>query len=256
MLLRTNPLKPKLAGQDFVLGTFLEIPSPQLVELLGLAGFDFVIIDREHAAITLAQTEELIRASLSTGISALVRVPACEPVAIRQPLDMGAAGIHVPQIGSAEMARLAVRSALFHPRGERGLQPFVRAASYRAGGAAEFLASANDSIAIVLHIEGEQGVRDLDRILAVEGVDCAFIGPYDLSQSLGVPGQVKHPRVREKIAEAVAGARAAGKRVGIYADDAATALEWRALGVTYLAVSMDAALFLSGARQIVQGIKS
>jgi 4-hydroxy-2-oxoheptanedioate aldolase len=253
--LRRNSLKRKLQDQDCVIGTFLEIPSPQLVELLGLAGFDFVIIDREHGTIDLAQTEDLIRASLSTGISPLVRVAACDPVLVRQPLDMGAGGIHVPQIGSVESAALAIRSARFHPLGERGLQPFVRAASYRAHPTAEFLAQANRDIVLIFHIEGKEGVEALDGIMALDGMDVAFLGPYDLSQSLGVPGQVKHPRVREKMLEVVEKCKAAGSCVGTYCDDIETAREWRRLGVRYLAVSIDAAIFLRGAEAIVREVR-
>jgi 4-hydroxy-2-oxoheptanedioate aldolase len=255
MRLKFNSLKSRLRTQDYVLGTFLEIPSPQLVELLGLAGFDFFIVDREHGSIDLAQCEELIRASLSTDISPMVRVSSADEVIVRQPLDMGAAGIHVPQVNSLDAANTALRGALFHPVGERGLQPFVRAASYRSYGAAEFFREANSEVVTVFHIEGRRGVEALDGILALEGLDVVFIGPYDLSQSLGVPGQVKHPAVREKMLEVIEKTRTSGKVVGTYCDDAAAALEWKALGVRYLAVSIDAALFLTGARDMVSAIR-
>ncbi|HYW45389.1 MAG TPA: aldolase/citrate lyase family protein [Bryobacteraceae bacterium] len=254
--LRTNSLRAKMSSQEFVIGTFLEIPSPTLVELLGLAGFDFVVIDREHGCIGLRDTEELIRASLSTGISPMVRVPTCEPAAIAAPLDMGAAGVHVPQISSAEMARAAVRSCKYHPLGERGLQPYVRAASYRAYETSEYLAEANKDTCVVAHIEGQAAVADLDAILQVEGLDVAFIGPYDLSQSLGVPGQVRHSRVREAIADCIRMARGVDKRVGTYCDDVETALEYRNWGVSYLTVSIDAHIFLSSARCMVSKLRS
>ncbi len=254
-VLRDNSLKRKIAEQEFVLGTFLEVPSPQLVEILGLAGFDFVVIDREHGSIDLGQTEDLIRACLSTQISPVVRVAECDPVLIRQPLDMGAAGIHVPQIGSVESAALAIRSSRFHPGGDRGLQPFVRAASYRACPTPDYLARANRDTAMIFHIEGKEGVDALDGILALDGADVAFLGPYDLSQSLGVPGQVKHPVVREKMIEVVEKGKAAGKCIGAYCDDIGTAREWRSVGVRYLAVSIDAAIFLRGAEAIVRGLR-
>ena len=152
-----------------------------------------MVVDREHGAIDLKDTENLIRAGHSTDISVLVRVPSCEPAAISQPLDMGAAGIHVPQIETAEMAELAVNSSKYHPLGDRGLQPYVQSASYGARGAANYLAAANHDPLIVLQVEGKQGVANLDAILNVEGIDVAFIGPYDLSQSLGFPGQLRHP---------------------------------------------------------------
>ncbi len=255
-VLRNNSLKRKLSERDFVLGTFLEIPSPQLVEILGLAGFDFVVIDREHGTIDLQQTEDLIRACLSTEISPIVRVAGCDPVLIRQPLDMGAAGVHVPQIGSVESAALAIRSSCFHPRGDRGLQPFVRAASYRAYPTAVYLERTNGDTAMIFHIEGKQGVDALDGILALDGTDVAFLGPYDLSQSLGVPGQVKHPMVREKMIEVVEKGKAAGKCIGAYCDDIDTAREWRTAGVRYLAVSLDAGIFLRGAEAVVRGLRA
>jgi len=253
--LRTNSLKKKLDLAPFVVGTFLEIPSPQLIELLGLAGFDFVVIDCEHGAIDLKDTAQLIRASLSTEISPLVRVPTCEPVAVRQPLDMGAVGIHVPQIGSAAMAQLAVRSAKFFPKGERGLQPFVRAASYHSYSTSDYLNAANEDTAIVLHLEGTRGVSSIDEIFKVEGFDVAFLGPYDLSQSLGIPGQVKDPRILATMREMVQKAQPVGVRIGTYCDDVETALEYRELGVTYLTISIDAFIFLSSARDMVSRLK-
>jgi 4-hydroxy-2-oxoheptanedioate aldolase len=250
--LRTNSLKHKLRTRDFVLGTFLEIPSPALVELLGLAGFDFVVIDREHGAIDLNDTEDLIRASLATDISAMVRVPVCELAAIRQPLDMGAAGLHIPQVDSAQMAAQAIQSSKYFPSGDRGLQPFVRSASYRNYGTADYLAESNRDSLIVAQIEAGQGVSNVESILAVEGVDVAFVGPYDLSQSLGVPGEVAHPKVRDAMAETASRCRAAGKWAGTFCDDPETAIHFRNLGFSYLAVSIDAFIFLSAARSIVE----
>ncbi len=253
--LRKNSLNAKLATQDFVVGTFLEIPSPQLVEILGLAGFDFVIIDREHGTIDLSQTEDLIRACLATDLSPLVRVAECDPILIRQPLDMGAAGVHVPQIGSTEAAAAAIRASRFYPDGDRGMQPYVRSASYRSYPTAEYLAEANRDTTMVFHIEGQDGLDALDGILALEGTDVAFIGPYDLSQSLGLPGQIDHPKVREKMLEVVGRAKSASKCIGMFCDNLEAAREWRRMGVRYLAVSIDAAIFMRAAREIVQGLQ-
>jgi 4-hydroxy-2-oxoheptanedioate aldolase len=250
--LRSNSLRTKLEARDFVLGTFLEIPSPALVELLGLAGFDFVVIDREHGAIGVSDTEDLIRASLTTDISAMVRVPMCESSAIRQPLDMGAAGLHIPQIDSAQMAAHAIQSSKYFPNGNRGLQPFVRSASYRNYATSEYLAESNRESLIVAQVEAGDGVLSVESILAVEGVDVVFIGPYDLSQSLGVPGDVAHPKVREAMAETASLCRAAGKWAGTFCDDPETAIHYRNLGFSYLTVSIDAFIFLSAARSIVQ----
>ncbi len=253
--LRVNSLKKKLDSQEFVAGTFLEIPSAAVVELLGLAGFDFVVIDREHGPIGLRDTENLIRAGLSTGISVVVRPPNIDPFAIAQPLDWGAAGVQVPQIASVEMARQVVCSSKYHPLGMRGLQPCVRAASYRAYETAEYLSNANEDGVVVVQVEGVEGIENLDSILKVDGLDVVFIGPYDLSQALGIPAQVRDPRVHESMAGAVRLAQKTGKRIGTYCDDAETALQYRELGITYLTISIDACIFLSGARSIISKLR-
>jgi 4-hydroxy-2-oxoheptanedioate aldolase len=253
--LKKNWLKPKLASQPYVLGTFVELPSPQIVEILGLAGFDFIVIDGEHGAIPLDKMEEMVRAAAGTGICPLVRVPQPDSVSVRLPLDLGAVGVHVPQIESTQLAETALRGARFYPQGERGMQPYVRAASYRAYPTSEYLAESNREVTTVLHIEGRGGLDAIDRILELDGVDVAFVGPYDLSQALGIPGQVDDPRIGAAIREVV---QKAGDRVvvGTYADTADRALEWIAAGVRYLTVSCDAGILRSAAAGVVNSVRS
>jgi 4-hydroxy-2-oxoheptanedioate aldolase len=248
-------LRQRLQAGEFVLGTFLELPSPPLVEMLAIAGFDFVIIDREHGSIDLGAAENLVRAAEAAGIAPIVRVPENNTVAVRQPLDMGAAGTQVPQVGSKEEAERVVQAATFAPTGDRGLQPFVRGARYGADGAAAFMHRANRDALLVVHIEGERGAANLPGILEVDRIDVLFIGPYDLSQSLGVPGQVEHPLVEAKVREIVALARAASKCVGIFCDSPARVRKWRALGVQYTALSIDAMIFLNACRDLVRQVK-
>ena len=253
--LRSSLLKRKLRDQKCVLGTFLGIPSPVVVELAGLAGFDFVVIDCEHSAIDLKDAENLIRAGHSTQISVLVRVAKCDSHLISQPLDMGAAGVHVPQIESPEMAKMAVSAARYHPLGSRGLQPYVRSASYRAYETAEYLTTANEDALLVAQIEGQKGIANLESILKVAGLDIVFFGPYDLSQSLGIPGQVRNPRVLDMVKSAIGIARESGKNVGIYCDDVETAMEYLGIGVSYLVVGIDTGIFLSAARSLMDRLR-
>ena len=254
-MLRRNSLKQKLSSQPYVIGTFLETPSPYLVEMLGLAGFDFVIIDREHGPIDLAATEHLIRASLATDMAAVVRVPQCDPVSIRQPLDMGATAVQIPQIESAALARLAARSCYFHPHGDRGVQPFVRAASFRLLGAKPYFELTDADTAIIVHIEGAGGVAEIDEILAVERLDVIFLGPYDLSQALGVPGQTSHPLVQSTMEAVIRKTRAAGKIAGCYCDSAESAAAMGRLGVQYLAVGIDVKIFLEAASDLTRRLR-
>lgn len=254
-MLRRNSLKQKLSSQPYVIGTFLETPSPYLVEMLGLAGFDFVIIDREHGPIDLAATEHLIRASLATDMAAVVRVPQCDPVSIRQPLDMGATAVQIPQIESAALARLAARSCYFHPHGDRGVQPFVRAASFRLLGAKPYFELTDADTAIIVHIEGAGGVAEIDEILAVERLDVIFLGPYDLSQALGVPGQTSHPLVQSTMEAVIRKTRAAGKIAGCYCDSVESAAGMGRLGVQYLAVGIDVKIFLEAASDLTRRLR-
>lgn len=254
--LRTNSLKRKLKEKNCVIGTFVEIPAPAIIEMLGLAGFDFAVIDREHGPIDRNECEQLIRAGLSSDISVLVRVSGHDAATMAQPLDQGAAGIHVPHVTSAEMARFAVQATRYHPLGDRGIQPYVRAASYRSFSTAEYLATANDETLLVAQVEGTEGIANLESILCVEGIDVAFVGPYDLSQSLGIPGQVWDPRVRDAISSAVRLARQSGKRIGTYCDDPELATEYRQIGVSYLTVNIDAGMFLAGARNLMAKLQS
>jgi 4-hydroxy-2-oxoheptanedioate aldolase len=250
-MLRQNWLKPKLAEKPYVIGTFAEIPAPQVVEILGLAGFDFVVIDCEHGAIGLEKVEDMIRAAAATNISPLVRVPQCDPVAIRLPLDMGAVGIHVPQVESLEMARSAAAAARFFPRGARGMQPYVRAASYRSFPTAVHLTQSNDLVTTVVHIEGAGGVAAMNEILGLDGIDVAFLGPYDLSQAFGVPGQVDDPRVHNVIRDAVKFAE--GRVViGTYADTPEAARRWIDAGVRYVTLALDALFLRRGAGAVLE----
>jgi len=136
------------------------------------------------------------------------------------------------------------------------MQPFVRAASYRSYPTSEYLEESNEETAVVLHIEGIEGVDAFEEISEVDGVDVAFIGPYDLSQSMGIPGQVQSPLVKEKMRQILDIARPKNMSVGTYCDDVRVAAEWKKLGVTYITVGVDAQIFLSSASRIVGQVKS
>lgn len=254
--LRATPLRKRLQAGDFLLGTFLEIPAPALVEIMGISGFDFVVIDGEHGPLDLATTENLIRAASCAGITPIVRVLENQPALIRQPLDAGAAGVQVPQIDSLGSAQAVVRSALFAPSGERGLQPFVRAARYGAGKTSAFMENANENTVLVVHIEGEAGAADIERILTVERIDVIFVGPYDLSQSLGLPGEVNHPLVQEKIDTIIRATTDAGRCVGIFCDNPDAVAKWRSRGIRYAALGMDAAIFRNACQDLVNAVKN
>lgn len=251
--------KARLAEKGFLLGPFVETGAPEMVEALGLAGHDIAILDREHSAMSGETVGGLIRAAAAAGVAPLVRVRENAPGPILEALDQGAVGLHIPQISSPEDARRAVRAARFPPAGERGFNPFVRAGRYGSAPVSELRAEGDDDTLLVLHIEAAHALGRLDEILATPGVDVAFLGPYDMSQTLGVPGEATHPKVRETMAAIVAAAERNGVVVGCFANTPEHAELWLGHGVRYLAYSVDAHLFFKaaeGVRETVDEIRA
>lgn len=251
-----NHLREKLEKGSPVIGSFVKITDAAVVEIMGKAGFDFAIIDMEHGPITVETAQNSIRAAELAGISPIIRVSKNDPVHILRCLDIGAEGVEVPQIRNAEDAKTMVSASRFHPKGDRGVCRYVRAAGYSSIDRHEYFQMANERTVTIAHLEGVEAVENLDEIMAVDGVDVLFIGPYDLSQSVGVPGEVTHPLVLEQMEKVIARAKTAGKLVGTFADDIASAKRWMEAGVMYIAISVDVGIFYEACRNIVASLSS
>ena len=229
-----------------VFGPFMITADPAFVEAAGYAGYDFVLLDMEHGPGTFENLQNLIRGANVAGVMPVVRVPRGTDIWIDQALDVGAGGVMIPQIDNAEQARIAVAAAKFSPRGNRGTCRFVRSAGYGAVPGARYFADAQDTV-VILQAEGRKAVENLDEILEVEGIDIIFVGPYDLSSSLGIIGQIDHPMVMEAIQDIVNRASKKGVKVGCFADSAESAARLRKMGVKFLGYSCDTAIFLNAA---------
>lgn len=247
-------LKDKLDKGLSVIGAFVKITDPAVIEIMGLAGFDFAIIDMEHGPISFETAQNSIRAAELTGISPIIRASENDPVQILRCLDIGAEGVEVPQIRNAEDAKLMASSARFHPKGDRGVCRYVRAAAYSSMERQKYFKMANDRTVTIAHLEGIEAVNNLDEIMAVDGVDILFIGPYDLSQSVGVPGEVNNPLVIRQMEKVIEKAKSAGKLVGTFADDIESAKRWMDAGVKYIAISVDVGIFYNACRNIVTSL--
>jgi 2-keto-3-deoxy-L-rhamnonate aldolase RhmA len=243
LILKHTSAKAKLREKGFLLGAFVEIAAPEIVEILGAAGLDFAVIDEEHGALDPQTVAAMIRASASSEIAPILRVRENAPGPILQALDLGAAGLHVPQIGSREQAEAAVRYTRYPPAGERGFNPFVRAWSFGA-------APVEEDVLLVLHLEAGQAVSAAEDILSVPGIDVAFLGPYDLSMTLGIPGQVTHERVRAALRAVGEVAARHGVALGAYANTVDHADLWLQQGVRYLACGVDQNILLRAAQDI------
>jgi len=224
--LKKNHLKEALQDGKVVFGPFLKFTDPAIVEIIGFAGFDFAIIDAEHGPISMENAQNMIRAAESVNLTPIIRVGNNDEALILRAMDIGAQGIEIPQINSKADAVRAVKSVKYSPQGERGVCRYVRAA------------------------------KNLDEILSVPGIDVVFIGPYDLSQSLGVPGEVNHPLVKEKMKEVVLKCKKNKVAIGTFADDIKTAKSWVSLGVQYMAFSVDVGILYEVSRGIVRQLKN
>lgn len=241
-------------GKEAV-GTFCQVAAPAVVEMAGYAGFDFVIIDLEHGPFGIETAEAMVRAAEVAGTVPVVRVRENNASQIGQALDIGAKGVVVPQIASGEDARRAVQAARYHPRGARGACPLVRSAQYTKLAWGPYAARANEDTTVMLLIEGAEGIAKLPEILAVEGIDVLFIGPFDLSQSVGVPGEMDHPLVMAKADEVIAAAKAKGVEVATFCTDIDKVAGWRARGVRCIAFSADIKLIFDSFRASVAALK-
>ena len=211
--MKKNLMKEKLQKGGIATGVIIQDPVVQVVEVLGLLGFDWLFIDCEHSLMSLEDVGRLVIAAEVRGITPLVRVPQNLPEVILRYLDAGAMGIVIPGVETVEHARRAVIGAKYPPEGVRGLAG-VRGADFGLSGPlGDYVKIANREIMVLADVESREGVDNIEDILGIEGIDGIAIGSNDLSQSLGVPGQTNHPLVVEAIDKILAAGKKKGKPI-------------------------------------------
>lgn len=251
-----NKLKQKLLNGQTVYGPFCKLQDPSVVEIAALAGLDFVILDMEHGPLSVESVQTIARAAQAKGIEVVVRVTENSASDILRILDVGVNSIQVPQVNTAADAQKVVDASFFYPKGERGMCRYVRAASYTGVEKKEYFSSANLGTLTIVHIEGNIGLQNLEKIVSLDGIDIVFLGPYDLSQSCGYPGQTNHPEVINKMKEAVMLAKANNKIIGTFCESPSDAHKWRDLGVQYISYSVDVGIILNAYKEITKQLKN
>ena len=249
-----NIRKRALIG-ELLSGTFLNLGSSISVEIAGQCGFDWFMIDLEHGSGNWEILGRQLQALNGSPTAPVVRLPANQPVLFKRALDMGASGVMIPQIGSVQEARQAVASLRYPPEGIRGAAGSPRAAGFGTN-FSEYFSRANKDLITVIQIERKEALDCIDEIAAVDGVDVLFIGPLDLSISLGIPMQFDHPLFLEARKKVVKAALLAGKAPGITTPNADQLQEVIDLGFTFLAVGGDTGLIANGMRNIASAINS
>jgi 4-hydroxy-2-oxoheptanedioate aldolase len=252
--MRKNSLKEKLAQGQTVIGAFVRVAAPSLVEICAYTGFDFVVLDAEHGPLGEETVENLVRAAELSGIPALVRVPDNVPSTILRFMDTGAMGVHVPEINTKEGAEAAVSGVKYQPEGHRGLAG-VRASGYgQIEPLTEYVKAANAETMVVAHLENILGVKNIREILEVEGLDVIYMGPVDLSNSLGIPGQTSDPRVQEAVAAAAKEVKDRGRVLGTIVRDVDSARACVEQGYQYLLIGTEG-LLGGAARAFLHGVR-
>lgn len=244
-------LRSRLRYGEFTHCTFSIITSPTVVDVIGVAGFDAVILDMEHGPHTRTTVLNALFAASARALYSIVRVPDTTESTIQAVLDMGADAVLVPQVSSAEDARRVVAAARFAPSGARGVNPWVRAGDYDAQSGRLF-SEANARIAVLVMIESRSALDELGAILETDGLDGVFVGPVDLASSLGFAGEPEHPQVLAALDHVITKAGAAGVATAAFAPTLAMAATLKAQGVTLIACGQDTQILHVAMREIVE----
>ena len=238
-MVRKNLLKERLKKGENVIGTFIKSTDVTTVEVIGLCGYDFVIVDNEHTVMGKETMANILRIADAADMIASVRIRETSEAQIRQALDTGAMGVMVPMTSTKREVMDVVAYAKYAPMGVRGYSASHRAAAYGFMDAAEYARVANQETMVACYCETKAAIDNLDEILTVEGLDIVFIGPFDLSQALGVTGNPSHPIVQNAINDIARKSRAAGKVAGTIASDPAQAKDLFSRGIQYVCMSSD-----------------
>jgi 2-keto-3-deoxy-L-rhamnonate aldolase RhmA len=249
-----NLLREKLYGGKTSLGTWLSIGSPDVADTLKQLPFDWFLLDLEHSYISIETARNIMLTVLDTKITPLVRVGECDQYLIKRVLDIGAYGILVPLVNTPEDAEKVVNYGKYPPMGSRGVGP-VRAAGY-GNQFKDYLATANDEIMIGVQIETAQALANAEAIASVKGVDLVFVGPSDLTMSLGLVTDRGNPKVSEAMQSVVKICEKLGKIPGTLAATADEAKKWQKLGFRFISLGSDSKYLFQGAKSFVEQASS
>jgi len=251
-----NPFQQLMhnAGSEPAVGTWVMSASPLIAEAIGCAGYDWAVLDMEHTPIDLNTLVHMLQAVAGTKMLAVVRVPWNDTVTIKRVLDAGAQTLLIPFVQNAEEARAAVAATRYPPEGIRGMAGMSRAS--RFGTVPHYLTTANRSIGVIVQLETPDAIARTDEIAATEGVDALFVGPGDLSATMGHVGQLTHPEVLALTQQAVDRVKALGKPIGTVAGTPEIVARYREMGFDFVAIASDLGLLMRSAQAALATIRN
>ena len=248
----TVNFRARLKNGDVLIGTLITIPAPEVAEIMIESGFDWLFIDTEHSAFNSRDALRILQTA-GDRCPCVVRIPGNDEVWIKKALDIGADGIIAPRVGSAAEAEDIVRLCKYPPRGVRSVG-IGRAHKYGLG-FSQYVTRANDEVAVIIQAETTDALKNIADIVRVPGIDAVFIGPYDLSASMGKMGNIADAEVRKAIATMAECCREAGLQAGIFADTSQTAAACIREGFSLIAISTDGLHMALGAKQTLDSLQ-
>jgi 2-keto-3-deoxy-L-rhamnonate aldolase RhmA len=255
--MRPNPVKRALYAGQVQVGTWVTtLRSPQLPQILRSAGFDFIYVDMEHSGFSIETVGDLCAAAVAHGLVPIVRPPARDPHLLARPLEVGAMGLLLPHVDTAEEAHRAVRAVKFPPLGERGFNILTVHSGFKASDPKEYARTFNQETLLIVQIESRRGADDLDAILSVEGIDGAVVGRGDLSSELGVFGETNHPEVLSRVEAMIEACRRRKKIPGLLVPDLKSATHWIDRGVRLVPYANEVSILLNAAAETVNQIRA
>jgi|TARA_B100000315_G_scaffold91678_1_gene84391 4-hydroxy-2-oxoheptanedioate aldolase len=248
-------LKEKLKQNKPLLGTWSLIPSFDVFDILSMSGFDFIIACMEHGPFNIETIHNFVTMLDKRDITPIVRVPKLDESYVLRILETGVSAIQVSHISTVEDARKMVKYSKYYPIGNRGLSPVSRAAEYEYGGEEIHTKIQNDRISIIINVEGKEGLNNLPEIAEIDDIDVIFLGIYDISQSLELPGQIYHNKVQEAIEKAADIIIKKGKIAGCFAKTFEDVSYLNNIGVKYITYQADAPIIKNSFSDIVKKLK-
>ena len=240
----------KLKAGKPVFGTFVKVNEPRLIECFGRAGFDYVIFDAEHGTYTFHELENMIRAADISGMSSVVRVPDCTEYSVLHALDVGAGAVQIPSLRDAEVARYGASFSKYHPLGRRGMCTDQRANDYGFGDNREYFRYANENTLFIAQVETVEMVENIEKLCGIDEIDALFIGPGDLSQAMGRPGEVRCKEVMDAIKHVTKVGLEHGKIVGTIVFSPAEFDTFLEMGMLYMSISTDMSIFKKALKDV------
>lgn len=247
-----NSFRDRLLKGELLLSTLISFPSAEVVELLSKLDLDWLFIDGEHGPFDTPQMQGMLQAA-SSNCPCLIRVPSHDAVCIKRALDIGAAGIIVPQIKTAAQACAAVRAAKYPPKGIRGVG-LARAHEYGIS-FSNYLETADQQISVVIQAETKEAIDNIEEIIAIEDVDAILIGPFDLSANLGHTGEIDHPQVVDAIEKVAQACKNENVKLGYFGVSAEAVKPYIENGFTLITVGVDSLLLLNSAQQMIAELR-